>query len=103
MNNVNPSREGGIFVLVESNGAVNSGDLNAFTGTCDAFREGLKICEGNPGRGHQLGIRCDVTGSGPKYVFAGNVPLADQLRYNFETGIWSNDLGEKFKNGTRVE
>ena len=101
MNSVNPSREGGTFVLVESNGAVNSGDLNAFTGTCDAFREGLKICEGNPGRGHQLGIRCGR--GGPKYVFAGNVPLLDQLRYNFETGIWSNDRGEKFKNGTLVE
>ena len=24
-------------------------------------------------------------------------------RYNFETGIWSNDQGEKFKNGVRVE
>ena len=101
MNSVNPSREGGTFVLVESNGAVNPGDLNAFTGTCDAFREGLKICEGNPGRGHQLGIRCGR--GGPKYVFAGNVPLADQLRYNFETGIWSNDRGEKYKDGVRVE
>jgi len=101
MNSVNPSREGGTFVLVESNGAVNSGDLNAFTGTCDAFREGLKICESNPGRGHQLGIRCGR--GGPKYVFAGIVPLADQLRYNFETGIWSNDRGEKFKNGKLVE
>ena len=73
MNSVNPSREGGTFVLIESNGAVNPGDLNAFTGTCDAFREGLKICESNPGRGHQLGIRCGR--GGPKYVFAGNVPL----------------------------
>ena len=26
-----------------------------------------------------------------------------KLRYNFETGIWSNDRGEKFKNGTLVE
>ena len=121
MNSVNPSREGGTFVLVESKGAVNSGDLNAFTGTCDAFREGLKICEGNPGRGHQLGIRCDVTGSGPKYVFvgaplgglppipidlqcdkAGHAPCA-QMRYNFETGVWSNDQGEKYKDGVRVE
>jgi prepilin-type N-terminal cleavage/methylation domain-containing protein len=101
MNSVNPSREGGTFVLIESNGAVNPGDLNAFTGTCDAFREGLKICESNPGRGHQLGIRCGR--GGPKYVFAGNVPLLDQLRYNFETGIWSNDRGEKFKNGKLVE
>ena len=25
------------------------------------------------------------------------------LQYNFETGIWSNDQGEKFKNGERVE
>jgi hypothetical protein len=25
------------------------------------------------------------------------------MRYNFETGIWSNDHGEKFKNGIRVE
>ena len=108
-------------MLVESKGAVNSGDLNAFTGTCDAFREGLKICEGNPGRGHQLGIRCDVRGSGPKYVFvgaplgslppipidlqcdkAGHAPCA-QMRYNFETGVWSNDQGGKFKNGIRVE
>ena len=24
-------------------------------------------------------------------------------RYNFETGIWSNDQGEKFSNGVRVE
>ena len=24
-------------------------------------------------------------------------------KYNFETGIWSNDQGEKFKNGERVE
>ena len=24
-------------------------------------------------------------------------------RYNFETGIWSNDQGEKYKNGERVE
>jgi|LWDU01.1.fsa_nt_gi type IV pilus assembly protein PilA len=24
-------------------------------------------------------------------------------RYNFETGMWSNDQGEKFKNGERVE
>jgi len=26
-----------------------------------------------------------------------------KLRYNFETGIWTNDKGEKFKNGERVE
>ena len=26
-----------------------------------------------------------------------------QMRYNFETGIWSNDQGEKYKNGIRVE
>ena len=26
-----------------------------------------------------------------------------QMRYNFETGIWSNDQGHKFKNGIRVE
>ena len=26
-----------------------------------------------------------------------------KLRYNFETGIWSNDRGEKFKNGKLVE
>ncbi len=25
------------------------------------------------------------------------------LQYNFETGMWSNDLGEKYKNGIRVE
>jgi len=25
------------------------------------------------------------------------------LQYNFETGIWSNDRGEKFKNGELVE
>jgi hypothetical protein len=24
-------------------------------------------------------------------------------KYNFETGIWSNDQGEKYKNGNRVE
>ena len=24
-------------------------------------------------------------------------------KYNFETGVWSNDQGEKFKNGERVE
>ena len=26
-----------------------------------------------------------------------------KLRYNFATGIWTNDKGEKFKNGERVE
>ena len=26
-----------------------------------------------------------------------------QMRYNFETGIWSNDLGEKYKNGKLVK
>ena len=25
------------------------------------------------------------------------------MKYNFETGIWSNDQGHKFKNGIRVE
>jgi hypothetical protein len=24
-------------------------------------------------------------------------------RYNFETGVWSNDQGENYKNGERVE
>jgi type IV pilus assembly protein PilA len=27
----------------------------------------------------------------------------ETLTYNFETGMWSNDQGEKFQNGTRVE
>jgi hypothetical protein len=27
----------------------------------------------------------------------------EDLRYNFETGLWSNAQGEKFKNGNRVE
>jgi hypothetical protein len=26
-----------------------------------------------------------------------------KLQYNFETGMWSNDQGEKFKNGKLVE
>jgi hypothetical protein len=29
--------------------------------------------------------------------------MVDSLRYNFETGIFSNDRGDKFKNGERVE
>ena len=87
--------------MAMSNSFSNGGDLNVFTGTCDAFREGQKVCEGNPARGHEMGVRCGR--GGPKYVFVGNVPLADQLRYNFETGIWSNDQGEKYKNGERVE
>ena len=27
----------------------------------------------------------------------------ESFRYNFETGIFSNDRGDKFKNGERVE
>ena len=26
-----------------------------------------------------------------------------ESRYDFETGLWSNDKGEKYKNGARVE
>ena len=29
--------------------------------------------------------------------------MIESLRYNFETGIFSNDRGDKFKNGERVE
>ena len=29
--------------------------------------------------------------------------MQSDMTYNFETGIWSNDQGEKFKNGVRVE
>jgi type IV pilus assembly protein PilA len=29
--------------------------------------------------------------------------IRENMKYNFETGIWSNDLGEKYKNGKLVE
>ena len=32
-----------------------------------------------------------------------NKEMIESLRYNFETGIFSNDRGDKFKNGERVE
>ena len=39
--------------------------------------------------------------------YKGAFPYTSQdrtkLRYNFATGIWTNDKGEKFKNGERVE
>ena len=64
------------------------------------FARGLKVCEGNPARGHEMGVRCGR--GGPKYVFVGRW-MDDQVRYNFETGMWSNDMGEKYKNGELVE
>jgi hypothetical protein len=87
--------------LVESDGALNEENLNVFFATCDAFRDGLKVCADSQARGRKWGVRCEQ--GGPKYVFAGNIPLHHQSRYNFETGIWSNDLGEKYKNGKLVE
>ena len=47
----------------------------------------------SPGSGFpnaELGVRADKE-------------MVDSLRYNFETGIFSNDRGDKFKNGERVE
>ena len=38
----------------------------------------------------ELGVRADKE-------------MVDSLRYNFETGIFSNDQGEKYKDGERVE
>ena len=32
-----------------------------------------------------------------------NKEMIESLRYNFETGIFSNDQGEKYKDGERVE
>tara|TARA_B100000315_G_C14165302_1_gene401952 strand:+ start:281 stop:547 length:267 start_codon:yes stop_codon:yes gene_type:complete len=36
--------------------------------------------------------------------FGGVTPIVTRnLKYNFATGTWSNDHGEKFSNGVRVE
>ena len=44
--------------------------------------------------------RCSFNSSGRR---GEAVERTAKLRYNFETGMWSNDRGEKFKNGVRVE
>ena len=44
--------------------------------------------------------RCSMSSSG---VRGADAERTAKLRYNFETGIWSNDRGEKFKNGKLVE
>ena len=51
---------------------------------------------------------CIVTGGAPcAYEMWWEYLKEDQahgkLRYNFETGMWSNDQGEKYKDGVRVE
>jgi len=48
----------------------------------------------------RLSGRCNSSSSGIRGEAAERTA---KLRYNFETGIWSNDRGEKFKNGTLVE
>jgi hypothetical protein len=44
--------------------------------------------------------RCSSSSSGMRGEAAERTA---KLQYNFETGIWSNDRGEKFKNGKLVE
>jgi type IV pilus assembly protein PilA len=44
-------------------------------------------------------VACNKTSESPRF----NVRGGSHLTYNFAAGIWSNDQGEKFKNGNRVE
>jgi hypothetical protein len=46
--------------------------------------------------------RCMMNSSG-RHDDGEAVERTAKLRYNFETGMWNNDQGEKFKNGVRVE
>ena len=48
-------------------------------------------------------LKCTAGGaSGVRFNELG-ISTMESFRYNFETGIFSNDRGEKFKNGERVE
>ncbi len=48
-------------------------------------------------------LKCTAGGaSGVRFNELG-ISTMESFRYNFETGIFSNDRGEKFKNGNRVE
>ena len=122
------SGEMGLFALVESDGAITTGWANGFIGSCEEFRD-MNIRE-NWEEVTRSGAGGRVAGVGErKYVYLGGGSCGDMdcigesnshldfhqkrrpygphggrgIRYNFETGIWSNDRGEKFKNGKLVE
>ncbi len=44
-----------------------------------------------------------VGGGGSAFANVENQDIRWNMTYNFETGLWSNALGDKFKNGNRVE
>ena len=70
----------------------------------DGRNSPLTIADGAPCAllgGWQRG-RCSFNSNG-RHDDGEAVERSAKLRYNFETGIWSNDRGEKFKNGTLVE
>jgi len=52
----------------------------------------------------ELGMRTRLNKNGElnPLAFHGNAEYLN-MRYNFATGIWSNDQGHKYKNGVRVE
>ena len=50
--------------------------------------------------GGEGGAQSDIESS---FIRGGGDRDRGGLSFNFETGIWSNDLGEKYKNGERVE
>ncbi len=45
----------------------------------------------------------ELCGGGERFANAWEWDCWEDLRYNFETGIWTNSEGVKFQNGTRVE
>ena len=53
----------------------------------------------------ELGNRTRIGTQGPARRGGGRSPnpASANMRYNFETGIWTNSEGVKFKNGERVE
>ena len=59
--------------------------------TSTGFRSKAEMCA-------ETGMCGSSGGDHENYFTALNVN-----KYDFETGIWSNDQGEKFKNGERVE
>ena len=56
------------------------------------------------GGGAKLGTKGDPGRFGTTYLREVMERVCEgECRYNFETGIWSNDQGHEYKNGKRVE
>ena len=121
--------EAGVWAKVDSEGRTIPGE-NQIVGSCRSYGPGGNVYDCT--LQNQCAFNAGVDDSQHKFVFVkprdqepstGNlVPSGigdgkdntykdyknyftalNANRYNFETGIWSNDLGEKYKNGKLVE